>query len=70
MYFPRQDACRSVLESMLAATGEFDSIDDYLGRGFEISYDPVMEADMSFVDGCYRCPASSGKYSFLQKGRD
>ena len=35
---------------------------------FRISYDPVMEADMSFVDGCYRLPSKFWQvFVFLKK---
>ncbi len=68
VYFPGRRACYTVLESMLEVTGGFDALENHLGSGFEISYDVVMEPDMTFVEGCYRLPGMFWQVFCFAKG--
>ncbi len=51
--------CPTFSESDLSTEGRFDDESDHLGRGAEVSFDIVLEADNAFVEGCYRLP---GRY--------
>jgi hypothetical protein len=56
VYFPDRDCYRSLEESRLHPTGEFDSEESHLGKCFEISFDTVPGDDTSIEEGCYRLP--------------
>jgi hypothetical protein len=56
VFLPAHDRYITLNESDLETTGEFDSECSYLGQVPEVSFDLVMEDDMSFVEGTFRLP--------------
>src|SRR5262245_58202019 len=56
VHFVADDAYRTLLEVDLQSEGTFDSESAHLGARSELSFDLVMDEDMSFVEGTYRLP--------------
>ena len=54
--FPSQECCLTCNEWNLSSTGQFDPAEAHLGKGYEISFDTILEDDSRISGGSFRMP--------------